>query len=89
MIHTSAQTRSSAADGMRAYGLSGIELGHRTQQRQAAASADLRLREIGMRGRVNNIRQWLGDAMIRAGSGLAGRAATVPGTAIRPKASMP
>ena len=89
MFHTSTDSQTSAAEGMRAYGLSGIELGHRTRQRHAAAARDLQLREVHVRGRVNNIRQWLGDTMIRAGSGIAGRAATAPGPAMRPKASMP
>lgn len=89
MFHTSTHLPTSAAEGMQAYGLSGIELGHRVQARQAAAGRDLQLQGIEVRGRVNNVRQWLGDAMIRAGTGLAGSAARTPRSAIRPKISMP
>jgi hypothetical protein len=89
MFHTSTHHPTSAADGMRAYGLSGIELGHRVHARQAAAVRDLQLQEVQVRGRVNNVRQWLGDAMVRAGTGLAGSAARAPRTAVSPKISMP
>lgn len=89
MYPTSTHHQTSAAEGMRAYGLSGIELGHRTRERQLTSAHGLQLQEVQVRGRVNNIRQWLGDAMIRAGSGLAGRQATTPAPAISPKASMP
>ena len=68
MYHTSNHHQTSAAEGMWAYGLSGIELGHRAQRREVAATHDHQLREVEVRGRVNNIRQWLGDAMIRAGA---------------------
>ena len=88
MYQTSIHSRTSAAEGLRAYGLSGIELGHREQQRHAHAAHEHQLREVEVRGRVNNIRQWLGDAMIRAGSGLAGRREATPAPAIRPRASM-
>ena len=90
MYHTSTHHQTSAAEGMRAYGLSGIELGHRTRERQLTSAHGLQLQEVQVRGRVNNIRQWLGDAMIRAGTGLAGAAARpVRRPAIGPKASMP
>ena len=90
MYHTSTPTRPSAAEGLRAYGLSGIELGHRTRERQRTSAHGLQLQEVQVRGRVNNIRQWLGDAMIRAGTGLAGGAARpMRRPAISPKASMP
>jgi hypothetical protein len=89
MFHTSTHTRPSAAEGMRAYGLSGIELGHRADERHDAAARRSQLREVEVRGRVNNIRQWLGDAMVRAGTGLAGDAATLARRpAMRPKATM-
>jgi hypothetical protein len=90
MYHTSTHPQTSAGEGMRAYGLSGIEFGHRTREYQVAAAHGLQLQEIQVRGRVNNFRQWLGDAMIRAGTGLAGDATRqVRRPAIRPKASMP
>ncbi len=90
MYHTSTHHQMSTAEGMRAYGLSGIELGHRTGERQLASAHGLQLQEIQVRGRVNNVRQWLGDAMIRAGIGLAGDAANpVRRPAIHPKVSMP
>jgi hypothetical protein len=89
MYHSSTHQQTSDADGMRAYGLSGIELGHRARQRQAAADRHLQLREVEVRSRVNNIRHWLADAMVRAGTGLAGNAAPAPRVAARPKASVP
>lgn len=88
MFQTSTHHPTSAADGMLAYGLSGIELGHRGHERRVTAARHLQLQEVQVRGRVNNVRQWLGDTMIRAGSGLAGSAAR-PRGAMRPKATMP
>ena len=90
MYQTSTHHQTSAAAGMRAYGLSGIELGHRASERQLAAVHGLQLQEIQVRSRINNFRQWLGDAMIRAGTDLAGDAArSAQRPAIRPNASMP
>lgn len=88
MYHSSTQTRPSAAEGMRAYGLSGIELGHRTRERHVAAG-NLQLREIRGLGRGSKVRQWLGNTLVRAGTRLAGEMASSPGTATHPNASMP
>jgi hypothetical protein len=89
MFHTTT-ARSSAAEGMRAYGLSGIELGHHTRQRETGAARDLQLQELQVRGSVGNLRQRLGDALVRLGAGVAGEGARpAPRAAIRPKATMP
>lgn len=88
MFHTNAAHHSSAAEGLRAYGLSGIELGHRAQARETLAARDQRYQQIDSHGLVNNLRQWMGDAMVRAGVGIAGEQAIVPDTAIRANPSM-
>lgn len=90
MFHTSNHHPTTAADGLRTYGLSGIELGHRAGERNLASARGQQHRQVQGRSRVDSIRQWLGDTMIRAGIGLAGEAARPVGRpVIQPKATMP
>ena len=90
MYHPNHSHRASAADGLRDYGLSGIELGHATQQRHAAAGHDRALLAAAAPARLDGVRQRLGDAIVRLGTVLAGEGADPRvGPAIRPKAGMP
>lgn len=89
MFHTTTHLPTSPAEGLRGYGLSGIDLGHRNRVRETTAERDLQLRQVEVRGLVNNLRQMVGHALVSAGSGIAGRHAVEPAISIRTRASMP
>lgn len=89
MFHTTNHHPASAADGLRAYGLAGIELGHRAQTRQDSAERSAHLRQIEVRGVVGNLRQMVGQTLIVAGVELAGRQAASSEPTLDAKPSMP
>ena len=84
MYHSHSTTSRSAADDLRAYGLAGIDL-----QRAGERRHDRSVATLGHRGRTSIVRQRLGDAMIRFGTGIAGEAAKAPHVSpdLRPEAS--
>jgi hypothetical protein len=86
MTHT--HQSHTSADGLFAYGLTGIELGHVTNRRDAERQRDRIAAAARAASPVEGIRQRLGEAMVRLGTGLAGEAAKTPrvGAGITPKA---
>jgi len=71
-------TRQSAASDLHTYGLAGIELNRTTERREATRQHDLITLLSSRPERTSPVRQWIGDAIIRMGVGIAGEAARRP-----------
>ena len=77
-------THRSAASDLYDYGLAGIELNRKAERRDAARQQEAIGTTTGTLGRMTAVRQRIGDAMIRLGTGIAGEAATSPRVEPRP-----
>ncbi|HYH11931.1 MAG TPA: hypothetical protein VD789_06210 [Thermomicrobiales bacterium] len=78
MSTTLFQYHQSAAIDLHVYGLAGIELDRRNERREVTRRRDLIASIPRTPDEVSTVRQWIGDAMIRIGTGIAGEAARAP-----------
>ncbi len=73
-------TYRSASEAFHAYGLAGAELHRAAERREAEHERGLAATARMQPGRISIIRQWLGDALVGAGTRVAGTAANARGT---------
>lgn len=78
MSTTHVRLHQSAVADLHLYGLPGIELRRKTDRRRATRQRDLIASIQNTPDQVSAVRQRIGDAMIRIGTGIAGEAARAP-----------